>query len=115
MAAQFTAMILFNESFVQPTSEGSEIATQILSALLDRSVRMICVTHLYELSRGFYQKKRKDVFFLRAERNTDGARTFKLTQAEPLQTSFGEDLYQRIFVAEVPLKSQAQERAEIRL
>jgi hypothetical protein len=32
---------------------------------------MICVTHLYELSRGFYQKKRKDVFFLRAERNTD--------------------------------------------
>lgn len=109
-------MILFNESFAATNErEGSEIATQILSALLDRSVRMICVIHLYELSRGFYQKKRKNVFFLRAERNTDGSRTFKLTQAEPLQTSFGEDLYRRIFGAEVPLKSPAQERAEIRL
>ena len=50
-------MVLFNESFAATNErEGSEIATQILSALSDRCVRMICVTHLYELCRGFYQK-----------------------------------------------------------
>jgi hypothetical protein len=35
--------------------------------------------------------------FLRAERQTDGRRTFKLLPGEPLQTSFGADLYQEIF------------------
>ena len=36
--------------------------------------------------------------FLLAERRADGERTFKLREGEPLQTSFGEDLYNRIFV-----------------
>jgi hypothetical protein len=35
--------------------------------------------------------------FLRAERQADGRRTFKLVEGEPLQTSFGEDLYKTIF------------------
>jgi hypothetical protein len=35
---------------------------------------------------------------LRAERKEDGTRTFKLIQAEPLRTSYGEDLYNKIFV-----------------
>jgi hypothetical protein len=39
----------------------------------------------------------EDAIFLRAERQADGARTFKLIEGEPLQTSFGEDLYNRIF------------------
>jgi hypothetical protein len=35
--------------------------------------------------------------FLRAERQSDGVRTYKLLEGEPLQTSFGDDLYQSIF------------------
>jgi len=35
--------------------------------------------------------------FLRAERQDDGRRTFKLIPGEPLQTSFGVDLYEEIF------------------
>jgi len=35
--------------------------------------------------------------FLRAERQSDGGRTFKLIEGEPLQTSYGEDLYNKIF------------------
>ena len=35
--------------------------------------------------------------FLRAERQADGQRTFKLVEGEPLQTSFGGDLYNMIF------------------
>jgi hypothetical protein len=39
----------------------------------------------------------EDSIFLRAERQTNGGRTFKLIEGEPLQTSYGEDLYKRIF------------------
>jgi len=35
--------------------------------------------------------------FLRAERRRDGTRPFKLVETEPLQTSYGTDLYRAIF------------------
>jgi len=35
--------------------------------------------------------------FLRAERHDDGRRTFRLVPGAPLPTSFGPDLYERIF------------------
>ena len=38
--------------------------------------------------------------YLRAERLPDGIRTFKLIKAAPLETSYGEDLYERIFAVE---------------
>jgi len=93
-------MILFNESFAATNErEGSEIARQIVSALLDNRVKIVCVTHLYELAHGFYERNQGNVLFLRAERQADGARTFKLIEGKPLQTSFGEDLYNSIFGA----------------
>ncbi len=93
-------MILFNESFAATNErEGSEIARQIVSALLDNRVRIVCVTHLYELAYGFYERNQGNVLFLRAERQVDGARTFKLVEGKPLETSFGEDLYNSIFGA----------------
>jgi MutS domain V len=92
------SMILFNESFAATNErEGSEIASQIVSALLERRIKLVFVTHLHELARGFYERGRGKVLFLRAERQTDGARTFKLLEGEPLKTSFGEDLYNSIF------------------
>jgi len=36
-------------------------------------------------------------FFLRAERKPNGERSFKLVEGEPLKTSYGEDLYKKIF------------------
>ena len=44
------------------------------------------------------KKTMDNVMFLRADRREDGARTFKLTEGEPLDTSFGDDLYQKIFM-----------------
>lgn len=90
------SMILLNESFAATNErEGSEIARQIISALLEKGIVVICVTHLYELARGFHDSNTGNILFLRAER----ARTFKLIEGEPLQTSFGEDLYNSIFAA----------------
>jgi DNA mismatch repair ATPase MutS len=92
------SLILFNESFAATNErEGSEIARQIVSALLEKGIKVIFVTHLYELAHGFYTQNMDNALFLRAERQADGTRTFKLMAGAPLQTSYGEDLYQRVF------------------
>ncbi len=92
------SMILFNESFAGTNErEGSEIARQIVSPLLDAGIRVAFVTHQYEFARGFYEQDRGDVLFLRAEREASGRRTFKVREGEPLPTSHGKDLYDAIF------------------
>jgi DNA mismatch repair ATPase MutS len=92
------SMILFNESFSATNErEGSEIAGQITRALVENGITVFFVTHLYEFPRGFYDSGMKNVLFLRAERQADGKRTFRLIEGGPLQTSYGEDLYNRIF------------------
>jgi hypothetical protein len=72
----------------------------VITALIDKSVSVVCVTHLYELARGFYATHQSETLFLRAERQADGKRSFKLLVGEPLQTSFGLDLYDRVFSRE---------------
>jgi len=92
------SMVLFNESFAATNErEGSEIARQIVSALLEKRVKLFFVTHQYEFAHSFYDKKMAHAIYLRAERRDDGTRTFKLIEGEPLQTSYGKDLYDRIF------------------
>ncbi|SHI06249.1 MutS-related protein [Pollutimonas bauzanensis] len=99
-AAPHTAdsLMLFNESFAATNErEGSQIATQIMNALLERGVTIVFVTHMYELSHAFYERKMPNAVFLRAERQSGGTRTFKLIEGEPLKTGYGEDLYKEIF------------------
>jgi DNA mismatch repair ATPase MutS len=91
-------MILFNESFAATNErEGSEIARQIVTALIEKKVKVFFVTHLYEFSHSLFEKNMENILFLRANRLSDGTRTFALKEGEPLQTSFGEDLYKKIF------------------
>jgi hypothetical protein len=92
------SIILFNESFAATNErEGSEIARQIICALLEKRIKIFFVTHLYEFASNFYDKKTENAMFLRAERQADGRRTFKLIEREPLPTSYGADLYEKIF------------------
>jgi DNA mismatch repair ATPase MutS len=98
------SIILLNESFASTNErEGSEIARQIVRALLEKGIKVYYVTHLFDLAQGFYQAKIDAALFLRAERLADGRRTFRLVAGEPLPTSYGEDLYRRIFAA-VPVR-----------
>jgi len=93
------SLLLFNEPFTATNErEGSEIARQIISALYEKRIKVFVVTHLYSFAHNMYEGKMDNAVFLRAERRADGERTFKLREGEPLQTSFGEDLYNRIFV-----------------
>ncbi len=94
------ALVLFNESFSATNErEGSEIARQITSALLEKRIKICFVTHLYDFAHSVYSRNAGASISLRAERQPDGERTFKLIEAEPLQTGYGEDLYNEIFGA----------------
>jgi hypothetical protein len=91
-------MVLFNESFAATNErEGSEIARQVLTGLLEHGARVLCVTHLYELAHSLAEAPPAPTVFLRADRSEDGARSFKLVEGPPLETSFGDDLYRNIF------------------
>ena len=92
------ALMLFNESFAATNErEGSEIARQVTRALLEKRVKVFFVTHLYDFAHGFFVRHRPDALFLRAERRADGSRSFRLIEAEPLETSYGEDVYREVF------------------
>ncbi len=91
------SIVLFNESFAATNErEGAEIARQIVSALLDAGIKVLFVTHQFTLADCFHHDRGDTTLFLRAERQTDGQRNFKLVGGQPLPTSFGEDLYKRI-------------------
>lgn len=103
------AIVLFNESFAATNErEGSEVARQIVQALLDRHVKVVFVTHMFELAHGLFESLKDRELFLRAERREGGNRTFRIGLGQPLKTSYGEDLYKKIFVEEeTDLEAQA--------
>jgi DNA mismatch repair ATPase MutS len=96
------SIVLFNESFAATNErEGSEIARQIVSALLEQRVKIFFVTHMYEFSHSLlFDNKMKNAIFLRAVREAEGKRTFKLVEGEPFDTSYGEDSYTKVFGGE---------------
>ena len=91
-------LLLCNESFASTNErEGAQIADGIIRALLDRGVTVLFVTHLFDLAHRWHARQRDGAAFLRAERQADGGRTFRIIPGEPLPTSYGEDVYRRIF------------------
>lgn len=100
------SLILFNESFAATNErEGSQIAGQITRALRAHHIKIVAVSHLYEFARALYDDHLPDALFLRAHRDEDGTRTFRLEEAPPLATSYGADLYEKIFGTRVPAAS----------
>lgn len=96
------SVLLFNESFAATNErEGSEIAREVTSALLEKGVKIFFVTHLYDFAHSAHEKNPGTSIFLRAEREFDGARTFRLIEGKPLQTGYGEDLYNAVFGAQL--------------
>ena len=90
------SLLLCNESFASTNErEGSEIARQVVRALLERKIRVVFVTHMFDLAHGFHEQHLTTALFLRAERRPDGQRTFRLVEGEPLPTSYGADSYRR--------------------
>jgi len=92
-------LLLCNESFASTNErEGSQIAREIIRALTEDGVRLVFVTHMYDLAESIYARDDAGALFLRAERGHDGIRTYRLSVAAPQPTSYGEDLYRQTFL-----------------
>jgi hypothetical protein len=93
-------LLLRNESFAATNErEGSQIARQVIDAMLAEKIKVVFVTHLFDLAASYHEQRLGAVLFLRAPRGDDGARPFRLSEGEPLPTSYGEDTYRKIFGA----------------
>jgi len=105
------SFLLLNESFAATNErEGSEIASQIVHAMLEKRVKVFYVTHLYEFAHRFLESNSRDTLFLQAERLPDGTRTFRLVEGKPLETSYGADLYMEIFGEPSPSPTFSDEK-----
>ena len=81
----------------RPTSARARRSAARSCARCSKSgVRVVYVTHQFDFADSFHRQHRDSTLFLRAPRQPDGRRTFRLTVAEPLPTSYGEDIYHRI-------------------
>ena len=59
IAGQITpgSILLCNESFASTNErEGSEIARQVVRAMLDKHIKVFFVTHMYDLAHGFHAR-----------------------------------------------------------
>lgn len=91
------SIVLLNESFAATNErEGSEIARQVVQALLSCGIRVCFVSHLYDFATRVQRELSATTLSLRAHRRGVGAREFTLEVAPPLPTSFGEELYARL-------------------
>lgn len=90
------SLLFLNESFSSTNEyEASEIAYQIVRALLENHVTVFYVTHLYDFASRF--KDSREARFLESERRENGERTFRIIESRPTSTSYALELYKRIF------------------
>ena len=93
------SVLFLNESFATTTEkEGSIIAGDITTALYERGIRVMMVTHLLAFAQSCYAKNLEHAIFLSAEREKDGRRTYRMIEQEPELTSYGLDLYDEVLL-----------------
>lgn len=91
-------LFLFNESFAATNErEGSEVARQIITALVEQGGHVVFVTHMYALAEAFQDNAAVRTCFLLAERGEGGRRSFRILPGTAQATSFGRDLYWQVF------------------
>ncbi len=104
-----SSLLLCNEPFASTNEEeGSQIGLQVLVPLSALGTQVFVVTHLFELADGARRDHGATTLFLRARREGQQA-PFRLVEAPPEPTAYGEDLYRRVFGAPpaVPLPGAA--------
>ncbi len=90
-------LLLCNEPFASTNErEGSDIGRQVLLPLARAGVRVVLVTHLFDLAEGFDDGATDSTLFLRAPRQA-GAPPFRLIEGVPEPTAYAEDVYRRVF------------------
>ncbi|MCL4344495.1 MAG: hypothetical protein JRN26_07810 [Nitrososphaerota archaeon] len=89
-------LVLLNEPFSSTNAiEATELSRQIIDSLIEGGVHVVVVTHFYELAWEYI--KDPNAVFLKAERKEDGTRTFRIVPGEPSFTSYGEEIFLKVF------------------
>jgi len=92
------SLLLCNESFASTTErEGSQIARGIIDAFTRAGIIVVFVTHQFDLADSLYRRHDPRYLFLRAQRQDDATRTFRITEGAPAATSHGLDSFARVF------------------
>ncbi len=90
-------VLLCNEPFASTNErEGSDIGRQVFVPLARAGVKVLLVTHLFDLAESLQAKDIHNVLFLRAPRQS-GTLPFRLVEGPPEPTAYGEDVYAKIF------------------
>lgn len=91
------ALLLCNESFSSTNErEGGQIGAGVLEVLVDAGVRVVVVTHLFELAQLLWRGPRPATF-LRADLDAEGHPTFRIVPGAPESTSHANVVFQRVF------------------
>jgi len=92
-------LLLCNEPFASTNErDASQIARHVFEPLVDAGVRVAIVTHLFDLAHRWDEAAPDDALFLRARREPDGTRSYRLEPGAPQPTSYAQDVYDSIFL-----------------
>jgi DNA mismatch repair ATPase MutS len=87
-------LVLLNEPLSTVNErDGSAIAGELVRGLVAGGAEVWLVTHHHELAAGLLASPGVATRFLRAERGEGTARPYRVTEASPLATSYGVDLW----------------------
>ena len=90
-------LLLCNEPFASTNErEGSDIGRQVFLPLTAAGIKVVVVTHLFDLAQSLHDRGEDGALFLRAPRQA-GAPPFKLIEGAPEPTAYGQDVYVRVF------------------
>lgn len=96
--ARRRSVVLMNESFASTNErEGSNIGLEVARGLADSGVRVWCVTHQVLFAEEVLDRYGERVLSLAAEKDVEGARTYRFVEAPPQTTSNGIDIFNRTF------------------
>ena len=92
------AVLLSNESFASTNErEGSEVAAEVIDSLRNAGIRVLLVTHMYELAHRYELEDDPGTLFLRADPRDDGSRDHRLRPGFAKRTSYAADVYRSVF------------------
>lgn len=104
-------LILMNESFSSTNEhEGALINEEIIRGLVSCGHTICAVTHQYELGQRLLSLTPAPCF-LRAERLFDGQRSYRLVPGQPRLTSYGLDIFTKIFQPDLTVSTPSADKS----
>ncbi|WP_309119402.1 hypothetical protein [Paenibacillus sp.] len=91
------SLLLMNEPFAAIAErDGAAVGRHWLAACCELQLKVVLVSHNFELANWAFEERSPRALFLSPERNEDGRRTYRMNCCRPVRSSFGEDLFRRL-------------------